>query len=207
MTTIESLGQEAIALLFASIVLVILLLGGLLWIGWWVTRTRGSLSLYTGQPMMLGVDIPHSLGRQVEEFVKSLPQPENQPFDYMKAAVCRQTGRLFPNAVKHGELIHLNWNFLNERCKGNWISWGSLTGAQQGIIRLCHASLAHFQTEKSCPKAAPKDIEPYYVMMRPGPLYIDIEKNILLGWQNVPGTNFEVLVVQKPLYESIDETL
>jgi hypothetical protein len=201
------LGQEAITLFFASIILVIMLLGGLLWLGWWVTRTRGSLSPYTKQPMMLGVDMPHSMGRQVEEFMKSLAQPENEPFDYTKAAVCRQTGRIFPNAVKRGELIHLKWNFLDQRCKGSWVSWGSLTESQQGIIRLHHGPLDRYQTEKSCSRAAPQDIEPLYVMLRPGPLYVDVAKKILLGWQNVPGTNFEVLVVQKPIYESIDEML
>ena len=35
-------------------------------------------------------------------------------------------------------------------------------------------------------------------MTRPGPLYVDIETKVLLGWKVVPGTDLEVLIVQKP---------
>src|ERR1700730_16446199 len=125
--TIETLGQEAIWMLVFSLFFVLLVLCGLLWLGWWVTQTRGSLSPYSKKPMMLGVDLAVSIARQVEEFLKSLPQPENAPFDCTKAAICRETGRIFPNAVMRGELIRIGWDFLNKRFPGHWISWGSLT--------------------------------------------------------------------------------
>src|SRR6185295_10132738 len=112
MPDIQSLGQEAIVLFFASIVFICVMMVGLLWFGWWVARTRGSLSPYTKQPLMLGVDLPVSIGHHIEEYVKSLQQPENKPFEYSKAAICRSTGRIFPNAVKRGEMIQLDWSFL-----------------------------------------------------------------------------------------------
>jgi len=34
-----------------------------------------------------------------------------------------------------------------------------------------------------------------------------LSSNTFLGWQVVPGTYFEVLVVKKPDFESIDEIL
>lgn len=207
MNVVESLGQQAIVFLFLSLVFVILLLCGLLWLGWWVGQKRGSVSPYSKQPMMLGVDLPVSFARQVEEFLKSLPQPENPPFDCTKAAICRQTGRIFPDAVKRGEIIRLGWDFLQNRYPGNWVSWGSLGSTKAAIIRMHHRSMHGFQTEVSCPAARPEAIDQTYAYTKPGPLYVDPTTKMLLGWQIVPGTYFEVLVVKRPDFESIDEIL
>ncbi|MDB6081354.1 MAG: conserved putative rane protein [Chlamydiia bacterium] len=207
MSDVGNLGAQAIALLFFSLIFIIGLLGALLWYGRWISKTRGALSPYTKQPMMLGTDMPISIGRQVEEYMKSLKQPENPPFDYTKASICRDTGRIFPNTVRRGEIIHLNWNFLQERYPGSWISWGSLPDMQRGVIKLCHRSLAGFQTEVSSPNPQPESINAHYAMQKPGPLYVYAAKKVLLGWKVVPGTYFEVLIVQKPDYETIEDTL
>jgi hypothetical protein len=207
MPQIETLGEQAVALFILSIVFIIALMCLLLWFGWWVTKTRGSLSPYSKKPMILGVDLPISIGRLIEGYIQGLPQPENQPFDYTKAAVCRETRRIFPNAVKRGEIIRLGWDFLQERQRGAWVSWGSLPEQLKGVIRLCHKSLAGFQTEISSPNRMPQAIDQYYAYTQPGPLYVDVATKTLLGWKIVPGTDFEVLVVQKPDYESIDDTL
>jgi hypothetical protein len=45
----------------------------------------------------------------------------------------------------------------------------------------------------------PTLIEAKYAFTKPGPLYVDISTNVLVGWQIVPDTELEVLVVQKPL--------
>lgn len=207
MTNIENMGQQAIGLLFISIILLIVLFGALMWFGWWVTVRRGAVSPYTKKPMMLGVDLPKSIALAVEEFMKSLPQPENSPFDCTKAAICRDTGRIFPDAVKRGEIIRLGWEFLQNRYPGTWVSWGSLSETEKGVIRLCHRSLRGFQMENSCPRRNPQEIDSYYASLRPGPLYIHVAKKTFLGWKVVPGTYFEVLVVQKPDYETIEDTL
>jgi len=206
MPNIESMGGQAIALFFCAIILIVCLMGGLLLFSWWISRTRGSLSPYSKKPMMLGVDLPFSIARYIEEYVKTL-SPENKPFDCSKAAICRETGRIFPNAVKKGEIIRLGWDFLNECCPGNWVSWGSVPEAQRAMIALCHLSLDGYQTEVSSKERLPKNIDMYHALARPGPLYVDVLSKMLLGWKQVPGTTFEILVIQKPEYESIDERL
>jgi hypothetical protein len=205
--TIETLGNQAIWMLFLSVFLFVLILCFLLWFGRWVSKNRGSVCPYTKKPMMLGVDLPVSFARQVEEFMKSQPQPENEPFDCCKSAICRETGRIFPNAIKRGEIIWLDWSFLEKRFPGNWVSWGSLPLDKQGVIKLCHTSLDGFQTEKSAPQQLPEHIGQDYIYTKPGPLYVDVAKKTLLGWKCVPGTYLEVLIVQKPQYDSIDETI
>jgi hypothetical protein len=207
MNNIESLGYKSILFLYVSIILIFAIFAFLLWFGWWVSQKRGSMSPYSKKPMMYGVDLPKSIGRQVEEYLKSLPQPENPPFDCDKAAICRETGRIFPNAVLRGEIIMLKWDFLKKRYPGNWVSWGSLTELQKGMIRLSQYSLDDYQTKTSSPRPMPQDVDQFYAYTKPGPLYVDITSKILLGWQVVPGTYFEVLVVQKPQYQTIDETL
>ncbi|HEV8052714.1 MAG TPA: hypothetical protein VGP47_09475, partial [Parachlamydiaceae bacterium] len=81
-----------------------------------------------------------------------------------------------------------------------YVSWGSLTAEQQGIIRNGHDSLEGFQTDFSSPNPLPRAVEAKYALSKPGPLYVDINTKVLLGWKCVPDTDLEVLIVQKPKY-------
>ncbi len=204
---IETLGEGAIIILLASFLLVIGVMMFLLWIGWFSSKKRGSQSPYSKQPMSLGVDIAPSIRRFVDEFMLSHPQPENEPFEFDTAAICQETGRIFPNAVFRGQFVRLGWDFLERRYPGRYVSWGSLDEQEQATLRMLHESLAGYQTEMSCPRALPSEVDSYYGLTKPGPLYVDRVKKVLLGWKEVPGTEFEVLIVQLPLYDSIDETL
>ena len=205
--SIEGLGQGAIFIIFFSMFCVLLAMGGLLFFGWWVTQKRGSLSPFSKRPMMLGIDLPFSIRRQIEEYIKSLPQPENQPIDISKAAICRETSRIIKDAVFRGEIIRLGPRFMNDRYPGNWVSWGSLSQQQQGIVKLHHREVSGYQMEHSSRNRRPQEAEQYYAVMKPGPLYVDVSTNTFLGWQAVPGTYFEVMVIKKPDFESIDEIL
>ena len=55
-----------------------------------------------------------------------------------------------------------------------------------------------FQTEYSSQISAPSKVEPFYAMTTPGPLYVDLDTKVLLGWKSVPLTDLEIMVVQKP---------
>lgn len=61
-----------------------------------------------------------------------------------------------------------------------------------------HDSLDGFQFTYSSKNPGPRQIEGRYALSSPGPLYVDLETYTLLGWKNVPGTDLEVLIVQKP---------
>ncbi|QLH35517.1 MAG: hypothetical protein HWD61_04665 [Parachlamydiaceae bacterium] len=87
---------------------------------------------------------------------------------------------------------------MQKRYPGKYVSWGSLSDEQKEIIRLSHHSLEGFQTEYSSSIPAPSQIEPMYANAVPGPLYVDLDTQILLGWKQVPLTDLEVLVVQNP---------
>lgn len=131
--------------------------------------------------------------------MNSYHQYDNRIFDINRAAFCRELGRLFPDSLTWYNSISVDWNFLRKRYPGNYISWGSLTSEQQQLVREMHDSLEGFQTEMSSPDPAPRAVTPEYAFIKPGPLYIDYETKILLGWKIIPGTEFEVLIVQKPI--------
>lgn len=119
-------------------------------------------------------------------------------FDLRRAAYCRETGRIFPNVLTWYNTLNVDWNFLNKRYPGNWVSWGSLSDKQQEYALKAHHQLEGYQMERSSRQPQPRLVEPEYAFSKPGPLYIDLDTNIFLGWKCVPDTDYEVLIVTKP---------
>lgn len=156
-------------------------------------------SPYTGKPLRRGSDIPYTVAMKVLRFLYDMFEYDNRIFNIRRAAVCRETGRIFPNAVTWYGLIDVDWSFLQKRYPGKYVSWGSLSSEQQEIIAAAHDSLEGYQTAFSSPTPTPKGVEKKYAYIKPGPLYVDIETKVLLGWKCVPDTDMEVLVVQKPV--------
>lgn len=168
------------------------------YLGFWIRKHQTVLSPYTKTPLRLGADIPYQTAEKVLRFLFFMRQYDNRMFDVRKAAFCRETGRLFPNAISYFDTIHVDWTFLEKRYKGSYVSWGSLSEDQKEMIRRSHHSMDGYQTEFSSPRSAPSAIEPQYALAFPGPLYVDLDTRVLLGWKIVPDTTLEVLVVQKP---------
>lgn len=162
-------------------------------------KERACLSPYSGKPMRKGSDIPlHSVEVIMRYLYYFEGSYENRIFMMRDALVCRETGRIFPRSVSWLFGPRIDWTFLQKQHPGNWISWGSLTTLQQQEIRDHHDSLEGFQTEFSSRNPSPRAIEKEFAMAKPGPLYVDLNNYWLMGWKEVPETDFEVLVVQKP---------
>lgn len=158
-----------------------------------------SNSPYTKTPLRRASDIPWSSKSKILRYLYDMHQYDNRIFEFRNAAYCRETGRIFINCVTWYGTIKVDWNFLKKRYPGNWVSWGSLDDGQQHSIRQAHGSLDGFQTDFSCPEPAPRAISAEYSWYKPGPLYVDLQTKILLGWKIVPDAFFEVLILQKPL--------
>jgi hypothetical protein len=187
--------------LFGILILVfIMVLCGLCIYGIWLEKQPSSLSPYSRQPMRPGSDLSYYAAEKVLRFLYNLHQYDNRIFSLKRAAVCRETGRIFPNVVTWYNKIKIDWSFLQKRYPGNYVSWGSLTSEQQEIIRMAHDSLKGFQTDFSSPNPSPRAIEAKYALASPGPLYVDINTKVLLGWKEVPDTDLEILIVQKPKF-------
>lgn len=187
-------------ILFAlAVVGTFILLGILFWFSWRTSLRVQGVSPYTGIPLRRASELPYYAQERVLKYLHSYHQYDNRIFDLSKAAFCRETGRIFPDAVTWYDIIKINWNFLRRRYPGYYVSWGSLTNEQQQIIREAHETFDGYQTESSCPNPLPKQITPEYIYTKPGPLYVDFENKILLGWKLIPGSELEVLIVQKPV--------
>lgn len=170
------------------------------WVGWRLSQRSQGLSPYTGLPLRKATDLSYYSIDKYARYMRSFHQYDNQIFDLRRAALCRETGRLFPNAVGWFDIIRVDWNFLQKRYPGNYVSWGSLNVEQKEAVREAHDNnLEGFQTEVSCPNPVPRMIDSKYAYTKPGPLYVDLQTKVLLGWKEIPETELEVLIVQKPI--------
>lgn len=185
--------------LFASLILLVFL-GFIAFFVFsaWVTRHQTGVSPFSGLPLRRGDDLPYEGAKKVLQFLYDRHEYDNRIFDIKRAAVCRETGRVFPNCISWFNTVSVDWSYPPKRFPGNYVSWGSLTYEQQEAIRKIHDSLEGFQTEQSSANSAPSQIEPEFAFLKPGPLYVDVDTKVLLGWQEVPDSDFEVLIVQKP---------
>lgn len=169
----------------------------------WLTAKNASktkiLSPYSGFPMRRAQDISNDTKALVYRYLESYHEFDNQPINYQNALFCRETGRIFPECRSWFGWDKVDWTFLQKRYPGNYLSWGSLPPDHQRELREAHGSISGYQTEKSSTQPSPRAVEPAYAFLKPGPLYVDVQTKILLGWKEVPGTDLEVLIVQKPI--------
>jgi hypothetical protein len=104
-STIAAITPADVALFALFLVLVFL---GLMWVllyNAWKYRLRDSPSPYTKLPLRRGSEISYSTAVKILRFLYDLHQYDNRIFDLKRAAVCRETGRIFPEAVTWYEVI------------------------------------------------------------------------------------------------------
>lgn len=187
-------------LLFSfAFLLTFLLFFAFFWFTLWLSRRNPGLSPYSSLPLRKGSDLSFAAKEKIYRMLYDMHEYDNRLYDLNRAAVCRETGRVFFDAVTWFDNIKVDWGFLKKRHPGDYISWGSLSESQKEAVRAVHKSLEGFQTAISSQNSAPRMVEPEIAFERPGPLYVDWDTKVLLGWKQVPDTNFEVLIVQKPI--------
>ncbi len=167
--------------------------------GFWIQKQKDSVSPYTGTPLRRAETLTFYSKEQILRYLYEHNSYDNKMFKLKNAAFCRDTGRIFSDAITWYDTIKVDWSFIQKRYKGNFVSWGSLTHHQQDEIKRLHGSLKGFQILFSSPNSSPRDIEASFAMAKPGPLYVDVDTKVVLGWKCVPGTDFEVLIIQKPI--------
>lgn len=198
MRTLAIIDYFEVVLFGVAILAIFVLLIAFFCFGYWLSRRPDSVSPYTGLPLRKASGLSFYNMEKVLRYLYELHDYDNGVFELSKAAFCRDTGRIFPDALTWYERVRVDWGFLSKRLTGNYVSWGSLTEEQKKAIIDAHHRIEGFQTEISSPNPSPRQIEKKYAYLKPGPLYVDIDTKILLGWKCVPGTELEVLIVQRP---------
>ena len=207
MDGVTSVESQSLYMLAFFLLFIFFLLALLVLFNWKREGIRGNVCPYCRKPMRLGIDVAFSMRSYVNAFLEEQPQLDNPQIDFSKAAYCSETGRIFTECVSTLERISLSWDFIQRKCSGKYISWGALSEDEKSIYKILHGSIEGFQTEESSHLLRPECVEPLFSTISPGPLYIDRETKILVGWKKVPGTYFEVLVVQHPQFQTLEETL
>lgn len=193
------ISSTATILFAVAIIVVFLLVFAAFWYGWWLTRRDASVSPYSGMPLRKADGLSYSSKEKVVRFLHAMHQYENPIIEFRKAALCRETGRLFPNAVTWYDTVKIDWTFIQKRYPGHYVSWGSLNSSQREDLISVHDSLEGFQVEFSSQRSSPRMVESGFAFAKPGPLYVDVNTGTLVGWKSVPDSDLEVLVVQKPI--------
>jgi hypothetical protein len=168
------------------------------YIGWHFFNRPGTKSPYADIFLNDAATLTYDAVRHVHAFMTMLPQPENAFFDITKAAVCKTTGRLFPDSIGKRGVVTLKKSLIQQRYPGRYMLWETLTEQQKSLVIAAHDTMEGFQLQGSATSSRPYEIRRCYRRLKPGPLYVDRKTNILVGWKNVPETDLEVLVVQKP---------
>lgn len=197
----EALDEKTSVLIFAFLVLFsFCFLCVFAYISYRLQNQKPPLCPYTGNKLRLGEYVPLSSAIKIMRFLYyTIHNFENRVFPMKRSMVCRDTGRIFQDCIRWWGTAHVDWDFIQKRYPGTYVSWGSLSSDLQREFKESHPSLEGFQTEFSSANINPKDVEERFVYMKPGPLYCDIQTKVLIGWKCVPETQYEVLIVQKPL--------
>jgi hypothetical protein len=160
-----------------------------------------NLCPYTRKPLRYATDLSYANMEKILRFLYERDDPLNPFIDFTKAVYCRETGRIFSDGIDMFGRISVDWSFIKKRAYGNFVSWGSLTEVQRIAIKDCHNSIEQFEWLHSCSDPDPSKVTNEFVYRKPGPLYVDKDTKVLLGWQIVPDTELEVLVLQTPTKE------
>ncbi len=195
----NSVTPEESVFLVVTVILILLFLGASFGYNLLGGPKQLPVSPYTGKPLRPAMEIYWEAKEKVLKYLFQRQDFANRIIAFNRAALCRDTGRIFPNCVTWYGQYNVDWSFIRKHFPGHYVSWGSLSKDQQNEIREKHGSLEGYQTQFSSQNPSPRQVEEEYAYMKPGPLYIDTETGILIGWKCVPDTELEVLVVQRPL--------
>ena len=197
---LDALNSQLALFFWGGLLFCLLVLCGLYFFAWWVFNRPDARSPYSKKKMARGSDLTFEAVSHIQDFLEAQGMAM---FDPQKAAVCRQTGRIFPDALNIFGSIKIPKTYLKRKYAGAFVSWGSLSKLEQEKILSVYTEskkvLEGFQTVYSCKEELPWNTKSAYLLEKPGPLYVDKQSNALLGWKCVPASNLEVLILKSPL--------
>ncbi len=147
-------------------------------LGWYVTNRQGARSPFSGKPMIRGHDLTFEAVARLRTHLGKAPQPENPDFQWTHSVVCRETGRVFTDVVNRWGVARVSSNYLKRRYPGTYTPWTALQPSERQAVLARH----------------PQGIGAYEL----DGLYVDLTTKTLLGWQRVPETGLQILIVNKP---------
>ena len=194
----SSIGFSALCLAIVGFLAAAGLLSLFFWLGWRWTHRGTVQSPYADGGLRRVEELTYASVAHLQTFLADLDSAQHPPFDLTQSVICSRSGRIFFSSLNAFGEPSLSWRFLKRYYRGKLVSWGSLSPREQAAVCARHSDMAGYQCALSSPRARPQDVEREYALMKPGPLYVDPERAVLLGWKCVPCTDLEVLVPRYP---------
>lgn len=176
---LQTLTKTILGSFTAGMVFSFLLILIILYAGWKWTNGRWGKSPFTGANLKLGSELTFDAANKVSRYMLDHSSDQNPGFDITRAAICPDTGRIFPNAIGELEIPKVSKNYLVHLAKGEWTPVSSLS--DKGKERLIN----HVEDFSSYAQDS---------------LYIDLNTATLIGWKRVPGTSLQLLI-KTPIQE------
>ncbi|SCA58719.1 Uncharacterized protein AB751O23_AL_00190 [Chlamydiales bacterium SCGC AB-751-O23] len=198
LSSFQQLGLSSMAIFWVIVLGISALIFLFSLTGWWIFNGRIGKSPYLGGILLNGYEISFPAIEKMHQFFLKYHNADNPIFDLNKATVCKTTGRIFPDTLGFSGAKTTAWSFINKAHSGNYVSWGSLTNTEKNkFLNLLPDSIKDFQIEQSSEESNPEKASEFHQALKPGPLYVDLEQGVLVGWKCVPETVLEVLIVQQ----------
>jgi hypothetical protein len=181
-----------IAFFFIGCVSLFLFFGG----GWWIFFKKRAKSPFSNtflEPCEKVLSF--AAIEKVFRFLNRIHDEYNERFDLKRATICLKTGRIFPNTINRFGIIKIPENYIIHYAKTPLILYASLDKKIKGFLYEKDKVLQGYQTYTNL-DSSKLEIEKSVELMKPGPLYLDPKTGFFLGWQIVPGTSLELLVVK-----------
>lgn len=191
--------QSTLLLLVIGLCTGALLLFSFWYVGWrllWQGRkTKSPFSHY--EYLMPAEQLHFTAMQYVHQFLQNHPYSQMK-VDLTSTLVCRKTGRIFSCDTKCRRTMKSAECYLMQHYSGVLVPWSTLNQEQKQNFVARHSCLKHFQLHPSGANTAFSYSDWTSADMKPGPLFVDLEAGVAVGWQCIPHTNLEIIIVQPP---------
>ena len=197
LSSFQELGTSSMAAFWVVVLIISAFILIFFLAGWWLFNAREAKSPYLGGKGIFGHELSFPAIEKVHQFLSAHHDVNNPIFDLNNACVCKTTGRIFPDTLGFAGAKSVGWSFISRMYPGAYVSWGSLSPQERDRLYSESPELFEgYQIHDSSAEEKPKKASEYHQALKPGPLYIDRDSKVLVGWKCVPETVLEVLVVQ-----------
>ncbi len=146
-------------------------------LGYFFCNRRGARSPFSGKAMRHGKEFSFEAVSKVLAFLEAENDKDNLPFDLEKAAICEETGRIFPDALNAFEVVKLKKPYTKHFYKAKMEALENLSEKEQMDLRENCDNFSFFSKNSS--------------------IFVDREKGNILAWKKIPETALELMLVKK----------
>ena len=160
----------------------------LFWFGWRMTQRSHSVSPYTGIPLRRTTEISYYSAERILKYLYDLHQYDNRIFKSNRLLFAGKRGGFFKIASP-GMMSSASIGISCRNGIPATMSPGEAYQETQDAIREAHASIWMDFRQRNPPPLLSAHDRTGICLYKTGPLYVDPETKVLLGWKKSPEPN------------------